>query len=107
MGVKLDQPQEVVSDLLIEQVGRVATGGFVQYQLPRTLDILADVAVSGALAREYLDFLEGLVRSLAGAEAALDRHRDIKLLHRCTLTLYDEVLSTAAAKQRPPGVVTG
>ena len=90
---------EVERELLLAQVTGALTNEFLQRQLPRALGILAQLAGGDSLTHDDDAFLADMLATLSCASELFDHHRDIEALHRCALSLYDDIMTEAFAKE--------
>ncbi|MCG6941599.1 MAG: hypothetical protein LJE69_10150 [Thiohalocapsa sp.] len=68
---------------------------FIQRQLPRALGIQVQVADGEALSDEDVAFLMEMVDTLGCAGELLGHDPRLEAMHRCALSLYDDILTEA------------
>jgi hypothetical protein len=68
---------------------------FGQRQLPRALSLHAQVAAGEPLAADDEALLADMLEALASAGVRFGHPPEIEALHRCALSLYDDIMTAA------------
>jgi hypothetical protein len=100
-----NQSTEVEREVLIARVVASLSAEFAQRLLPRALGVQAQVADGESLTDDDAAFLTDMLAMLAAAEALFEEHPDIAALHRCALSLYDDIMTEACANDAPRSAV--
>jgi hypothetical protein len=107
MGMRTNPSAVADRELLIERAVAALSGDFLQRQLPRALGIQVQVAEGEGLGDEDAAFLADMLDTLACAGALFGHHRDIEALHRCALSLHDDIMREAVADTSRRPVAAG